>query len=175
MGNQGVVSSICPQETVDQTSPVYGYRPAVAAIIDRLKSALISACVPRKLNVDPLTHEVPCLILVTLPPQPGESCLHPTCDAAKGLAVPDTDALAHFCASQQASHNGGRSVCALAQLPATMDCSSSMDPGWCYVEGGRSGCAQAISFSQVSPPPGSLTTLACIETNVSVVDGDGGP
>ncbi len=173
MGTQGVVSSICPQETADPTSPVYGYRPAVAAIIDRLKAALLQACLPRKLNVDACTQRVPCLILVTLPPRPGESCLNPTCDAKKGLTVPDADTLRHFCASQEAAQSD-RSVCVLAQLPPMMDCSNSPDPGWCYVEGGRTGCAQAIAFSSMSPPPGSLTTLACIETNVSVVDCDGG-
>jgi hypothetical protein len=92
-----------------------------------------------------------------------------------GSARPGRDANEHFCASQQqASSNGGQSVCQLAQLPATTDCSNSMNPGWCYVEGGRTGCAQAISFSQASPPPGSLTTLACIETNMSVIDSDAG-
>src|SRR6202012_1426010 len=37
---QGIVASICPQETRDTSSPVYGYRPAVALLVDRLKTAL---------------------------------------------------------------------------------------------------------------------------------------
>src|SRR5258708_8335303 len=43
MGTQGVVSSICPPETADPTSPVFGYRPAVAAPIHRLMSPLLPA------------------------------------------------------------------------------------------------------------------------------------
>jgi hypothetical protein len=43
MGAQGIVSSICPIDVTDNAAgddPDYGYRPAVAAIIDRLKGAL---------------------------------------------------------------------------------------------------------------------------------------
>jgi hypothetical protein len=104
----------------------------------------------------------------------------------RGLTVPDADTLRLFCDSQENAYLGSggirnspgdpanQSVCVLKQLPPKVDCSASGNPGWCYVEGGNSGCAQAIVFSNGSPPPGSLTTLACIETSVSVV-GDGGP
>ena len=41
MGHQGIVSSLCPIDVADNTSgnsdPLYGYRPAVAVIIDRLE------------------------------------------------------------------------------------------------------------------------------------------
>jgi hypothetical protein len=186
MGNQGIVSSICPEETVDPMSPVFGYRPAVAAIIDRLKAALTNACLPRKLQVDATAGSVPCLILVSLAAKPGETCKAPTCDAALGLAVPDKDTLRVFCDNQEAEYIGrggtanapgdpaNQSVCVLKQLPPMTDCSGSLNHGWCYVEKGNTGCAQAIVFSSQTPPPGSLTTLACIETSVSVV-GDGGP
>jgi hypothetical protein len=43
LGNQGVVSSLCPIHTSDNASgddPLYGYRPAVNALIDRMKAAL---------------------------------------------------------------------------------------------------------------------------------------
>jgi hypothetical protein len=43
MGTQGIVSSICPTDVMDNATgndPNYGYRPAVAAIIDHLKGAL---------------------------------------------------------------------------------------------------------------------------------------
>jgi len=40
--NEGVVSSICPIHTVEGEAgdPLYGYRPAVSAIVDRLKQSL---------------------------------------------------------------------------------------------------------------------------------------
>jgi hypothetical protein len=43
LGNQGVVSSLCPIHTNDNATgddPLYGYRPAVNALINRLKTAL---------------------------------------------------------------------------------------------------------------------------------------
>ena len=43
MGTQGVVSSICPQHPADNAAgddPLYGYRPAMTAIIDRVKAGI---------------------------------------------------------------------------------------------------------------------------------------
>jgi hypothetical protein len=43
MGTQGVVSSICPQHGADNAAgddPLYGYRPAMTAIIDRVKAGI---------------------------------------------------------------------------------------------------------------------------------------
>ena len=43
MGTQGVVSSICPQHVADNASgddPLYGYRPAMTAIIDHVKAGI---------------------------------------------------------------------------------------------------------------------------------------
>ncbi len=45
MGQQGIVSSLCPIHVTDMSAdgtsdPLYGYRPAATAIIDRLKVAL---------------------------------------------------------------------------------------------------------------------------------------
>jgi len=39
LGAQGVVASVCPR-TLDATSPDYGYRPAVRALIDRARKNL---------------------------------------------------------------------------------------------------------------------------------------
>ena len=40
--NEGVISSICPIHTVEGEAgdPLYGYRPAVSAIVERLKQSL---------------------------------------------------------------------------------------------------------------------------------------
>jgi hypothetical protein len=197
MGAQGIVSSICPAVVTDNAAgndPNYGYRPAVAAIIDRLKAALSSACLPRKL--DPAADgSVPCLVLVTMPAGAG-SCMNPTCPPNTGLTVPDKAVLESFCASAESNYGGEKgapgdpalqSVCQLTQLvrgeAAASDfdpngsCAQSPDKGWCYVEGaGAKGCSQAIAFANGSPPSGSLTNLSCFEENVTVVAGaDGGP
>jgi hypothetical protein len=196
MGAQGIVSSICPQDVTDNAAgnlPTYGYRPAVAAIIDRLKAALSNACLPRKLTPES-DGSVECLVLVTLPGM--GSCTKPTCPPNSGLTVPNQTVLDTFCAAQEGIYQGQKgvlgdpalqSVCQLTQLvkgqaaAADFDnngsCGGSAEKGWCYVEGaGANGCSQAIVFAQGSPPAGSLTSLSCIESKVTVVGGpDGGP
>src|SRR6185437_3987831 len=59
MQDQGIVASICPKQISDPTLPDYGYRPAVAAILDRLKLALHALCFPKSLNHD-ASGEVAC-------------------------------------------------------------------------------------------------------------------
>jgi hypothetical protein len=40
LGSQGVVGSICPAQITDPTKPDYAYRPAVKALIDRIKPVI---------------------------------------------------------------------------------------------------------------------------------------
>jgi hypothetical protein len=58
--DNAIVASICPKIT-DQGNPDFGYNPAVAAIIDRLKEALQGRCLPRALNVE--NGVVPCAVV----------------------------------------------------------------------------------------------------------------
>ena len=128
MGDKGIVSSICPIDVVDNAAgndSLYGYRPAVAAIIDRLKGVLTHACLPSKIGVAP-DGSVPCAVLVTLPG--AGSCSNPTCPTGAGLTVPPKDVLDDFCASQEAIYPGQKgapgdpalqSVCQLTQLTAS--------------------------------------------------------
>lgn len=58
-----IVASICPKDLAsDSTSPGYGYNPAVAALIERLKAHLGGTCLPRPLNVQS-NGEVPCNVI----------------------------------------------------------------------------------------------------------------
>jgi hypothetical protein len=141
-GNQGIVSSLCPIHVSDNSGgndPLYGYRPAVNAIIDRLKASLSNTCLPQKLTPD-TSGNVPCLILVQLPAQgPPGSCANPgaACnnmlgllgpgDIAPGQTVPtlSTDILNKFCQSQEAAYTGPQGMtgdpdlyptCAIQQL-----------------------------------------------------------
>ncbi len=61
MQNQGIFASICPQQLDNVDAANYGYRPAVGAIIDRLKQELGGQCLPRKLPV--VKGQVPCLVI----------------------------------------------------------------------------------------------------------------
>jgi hypothetical protein len=97
MADQGIVASLCPR-SLDATNnnPNYGYRPAVKVIVDRLKNALASQCLPQELTAN-TCGDVPCLILETLPnPGPETDC------AVHGLAVPDPIVLAKFREQQRA-------------------------------------------------------------------------
>ncbi len=62
VGMNGIVGSICPKQLDDPSKSDYGYRPAIGAIIDRLKVALGGQCLPRTLVPDKEGH-VPCLII----------------------------------------------------------------------------------------------------------------
>jgi hypothetical protein len=190
-GDQGIVSSLCPIHTHyvgGPTDPLYGYRPAANAIVNRLKNSLSVQCLPQKLNTDPMTGKVSCLIIVTLSKAGDES----VCTSVAGLQPIDPNVLANFRAVQEAVWNqqGGTNsglpnpstlpVCQLQELtpqlnPMDFDqtgCIGSPDPGWCYVEGAAAGsCPQQIIFTNGEPPPGSTVSLQCIEQTNAAVDG----
>src|SRR5690606_10679277 len=60
-----IVASICPKHPVgsDPSNPNVGYNPAVGAIVDRLSEALKGSCLPRQLDVDEETGNVPCSVV----------------------------------------------------------------------------------------------------------------
>src|SRR5262249_47996170 len=139
MGKQGILSSLCPIHVHEMGTgdPLYGYRPAVKAIIDRLKNSLSNQCLPQKLTLPQGETHYPCLILVQLPQAgPAGSCAHPgsACDPGQGLVGPGSsvdypqDIWDKFCQSQKDAWKaaGGMNsgapdpdtvpVCALQQL-----------------------------------------------------------
>lgn len=169
MGTQGIVASICPIHVSDQMAgndPLYGYRPAVASIGDRMRHGLGFPCLPSPLPAAP-GGGVQCSAYVTLPLNAGGTCRTPVCDGSLGLSLPDSTVLDLLCSSSAA----GQSICELRQLnpvanPVDFDpsgsCAGSMDPGWCYVEGsGSAGCAQSIAFAAGSRAPGSTVNVIC--------------
>jgi hypothetical protein len=177
MADQGIVASLCPR-TLDQASDDYGYRPAVRAIVDRLKSALANQCLPQRLIPDATSNEVPCLILMTLTDAPGDES---KCNAALGQSVPDPIILQKFRDQQAVEYKaaGGPSsgpdpktfaVCQLNQLvvPSGQTCGNDAKAGWCYVqnENGTTpagNCSQAIVFTAAGQPAGAKISLQCIE------------
>jgi hypothetical protein len=186
-GVQGIVSSLCPIHTSyvsGQSDPLYGYRPAVNAIVNRLKISLNVQCLPQKLtqqaSTDPMVSgTVPCLLLVTLPK------VGAACDGALGLGPPDAGIVARFKAAEYAAWSEGSglpdprtlTVCQLTQLlPASFGpdgtCTASTQPGWCYVER-QAGptCAQQILFTQGVPPPSATVHLQCFEHASSAIGG----
>jgi hypothetical protein len=183
MGQQGIVSSLCPIHTNDNAAgndPEYGYRPAVNAIVNRLKSALGSQCVPKL--VANAQGQVPCLVLVTFGPTAAGPSSSTTCSQySSTYANVDPTVLANFQAVQHAqAGDSGQGVdlskyptCQLnqASVPPGENCATyGNTPGWCYVTGagvtGGSTCSQAISYSSTDlVPNGATINLQCISTN----------
>ncbi len=191
MGTQGILSSICPIHVSDNATmddPLYGYRPAVAVIVDRLKAALSNQCLPEKLT--PATDgSIPCLILEALP-NPTDTC------AQYGFSsMVDAQSAAQFKASIQAGESSaivnvqGKDIAlnAICKVPALTQasqptdfspvmngsetCKAGTDPGWCYVTGAAAGtCTQAIVFTPTGTVPGAQVSLQCIE-NAAASDG----
>ena len=161
LGDQGIAASLCPIQLTNQDAADYGYRPAVASIIDRLKNALTTQCLPQRLrpanacNVDADCAEgekcgadkicassgvtnVPCLVLAQL--DPNDSCDH------YGLKEPPADILQVFRDQQRAESgniggDGGLDlsklpVCEIPQSPVAKGdtCVNSTQRVWCYVE-----------------------------------------
>jgi hypothetical protein len=153
--------------------PVFGYRPAVNSIINRLKKALTAACLPEPLQPVAGTCTdatgtatagscVQCLILVTLPPK-----VNQTCTAHPGFSDPSAETKQNF--QEQQGDAGIGTVCQVDQIPYVgTSCQTSTTPGWCYVTvGAGAGCAQSIVFSgsgtTATLPPGSEVSLQCLE------------
>jgi hypothetical protein len=189
LGQFGIVSSLCPIHPVasSSTDPLYGYRPAVNAIVDRLKWVFEVSCNVPTLATDSSTGLVSqCVVLATF--NDGST----TC-AAAGPGYSDvTSGLADF---KQAQHNnwvaaGGPAMgtpdpstmltCQLNEIPppswpAPADsswCTGVSDrQGWCYVENASGGpstatCLQQILFAGGGPPKNAALTLSCAGSGI---------
>jgi hypothetical protein len=91
-----IVASICPKTLANPGAASYGYNPAVAAIIDRLKEALRGKCLPRKLiaETDPDSADVgkvPCAVVEASVPPVGTACVcdDPINKPGRNAASPD--------------------------------------------------------------------------------------
>jgi hypothetical protein len=180
-GVQGIVSSVCPIHTTKSgsTDPLYGYRPAVNAIVNRLKKSLSVPCLAQKLSTNPTTGKASCLVIVNLS-KPGDNSV---CTSVAGLQPLDPTVNQNFRAAEEAVWNqqGGTNsglpdpatlpLCQLQELTPQLNmkdfdssgsCVGSPDPGWCYVEGQAAGpCPQQIIFTNGEPPPGATVILMC--------------
>ena len=68
IGAQGIVASICPSNTTHPENPKdYGYRPAIEALVERLRGALRYRCLPRPLAIAG-DGSVPCVVLEAFAP-----------------------------------------------------------------------------------------------------------
>jgi hypothetical protein len=146
-GDNAIVASICARNLRDPAAQDYGYRPAVDAIVDRLKGAFVGRCLPRKLAPDAKTGEIPCSIVEARPEAGGD------CNAAQGRSTPTTEIAAAVRARMtEKGICGGTSsgpacsaftLCEIAPLNSTAEDPTQachhdgvVEPkaGWCYVD-----------------------------------------
>ncbi|KYF94492.1 hypothetical protein BE20_00710 [Sorangium cellulosum] len=127
----------------------YGYRPAIGAIIDRLKTVLGGQCLPRTLTPD-ADKQVSCLILEARNSQ--GQC---NCDPATGRATVPQDATRYAAVEEVlaldiAKVSGWDCVCEIQQLEGANpgepahECRNNVNDnvesggqpvhGWCYVD-----------------------------------------
>jgi len=148
LGSQGIVASVCPAQLTDETEAAtdFGYRPAIGAIIDRLKTALGGQCLPRTLVPD-AEGNVPCLILEARNSQGACSCdpakaradIPPDSDKFKAVKVAQEDPLAAkagwdcFCEITQTAGTD-RAACQDNASTPTTDAQGNLVNGWCYVD-----------------------------------------
>ncbi len=173
LGKNGIVASICPEDTRD-ASPAnarYGYRPAVRSIADQLGKLIGVQCLPRSLEPDE-TGRAPCLVLEVMT---GETGSDDACDRPDhGLKRADPNVLRAFRSAQAAEHNdlSHAPICEKVQLtpPAGTRCTDDSRAGFCYTRGQealratRQQCPEAIVFSKSGQPaPGHTTYMQCIE------------
>jgi hypothetical protein len=148
MQGQGIVASICPQQVSDSTQPNFGYRPAVGAIIERLKKALGGQCLPRTLTPDS-SGQVSCIILEAQVSADAAKCNE--CNTSAREQVPANNKPAIAAASYPANPEGNpkwNCFCEIEQTIGTDLTACQTDTsnvvvnmtdgknvnGWCYVD-----------------------------------------
>jgi hypothetical protein len=102
-GANSIVASICARNVTDATASDFGYRPAIAAIVDRLKEQLGNRCLPRSLNTNPADGTVACNLVETIPRPETGTCV---CDPVIARRAPD-EVLDSVVRSQLANQEGG--------------------------------------------------------------------
>jgi hypothetical protein len=132
-GNNAIVASICAKNLTDNTRQDYGYRPAVDAIVDRLKEALTGKCLPRTLTPD-ASGNIPCSIIEVRP----ENCLGTgRVPAPAAVIEPVLTRLREtkICDAPAKPACTSLSLCEIVQAgPTCHKNQSPTDTGWCYVD-----------------------------------------
>ena len=145
---QGIVASVCPKHldmgNGGEVPADYGYRPAVGAIVDRLKSKLRPACLPRPLHPDE-EGQVTCLILEARTTE-GGACECDPSQARQPVAPEHQPAVNEALNDVYAAEAGWNCFCEVPQLRGDALDACRTDPGkvpqvngdavdgWCYVD-----------------------------------------
>lgn len=149
-GENSIVASICARNVDDAAQPDFGYRPAITALVDRLKEKLGDRCLPRQLTPE-ADGTVACSLVETRPATP--DC---QCDPARARRAPNASIRERVLAQLRSAPDGlcgsadpecqSACLCEVLQVHQVpgQDASSlercQDDPsaqagieGWCYV------------------------------------------
>ncbi|MBI5538261.1 MAG: hypothetical protein HY898_36400 [Deltaproteobacteria bacterium] len=142
---QAIAASVCPANTVDSAASDYGYRPAVAAMVDRFRSVLAGTCWAEQLapNFD---GSVSMNVLeATRLPEGASQCT--PCEQQAFRTTPDAAALSALQKDPSYIESDLKCACVIPQVPvgdAMKACLESTDDnvkvngtlvnGWCYLD-----------------------------------------
>jgi hypothetical protein len=142
LGNRAIVASVCPQQATNREVANYGYRAAIGALVDQLKTKINGPCLPRTLNRD-MEGNVNCLLI-----EAKNSAGMCNCDPAQArLNVSEAHLSAIDLAKERSSGNDWDCFCEIPQLvgeelhqcqndvsdaPVTQS-GDSID-GYCYID-----------------------------------------
>ncbi len=202
-GANSIVASICPKNVQAMGNaaqdPDYGYNPAVGAIIERLKEALVATCLPRPLVAE--NNEVPCTVVEAYIPNDGQCVCSANGRAAlegdkakvRGAVEDELIALS-LCGGDTHVSCGKYCMCEIQQFTgqALQTCQNQVNDdgsiyGYCYVDPDNgqgspdlvADCPdtqrQIIRFmGDDVPRTGALGFIACLGASVSAGAGDAG-
>jgi hypothetical protein len=182
MDTQAIVASVCPSNMSNTAAADFGYRPAIGAIVDRLKAALQGTCWNQELQIDS-EGKVPCVVL--------EATKGDVDAAGNALCAPCVDGRTEASDQQKKAletdpvykENQLNCVCQINQATPGPDLQACVSQevvtgvkGWCYIDPSQEGshnldivasCPPAnkrlIRFvGDNVPVAGSLTFLQCV-------------
>ena len=140
VGGQGIVASVCPPQLVDDSLFDFGYRPAVGALVEQLKTVLGGRCLGRAL---PLTSagQADCTVVEALA-APGCACPGP-----RGQMDPGDPIVQAIKQDPLYASAGWNCFCRVRQLTGDDLAACQYDPnsppvngsgqpvhGWCYID-----------------------------------------
>ena len=148
VGGQGIVGSVCPAQLNAPSDSDFGYRPAIGAIIDRLKQALGGQCLSRTLTADE-KGQVPCLIIEASKIDESSASCNCAKDGRKELAAEEENAAEAIKLDNPAA--GYNCFCAITQLENEKSVTGASDCKAKYDQAGYDLCA-----CQYTPPTGAV-------------------
>jgi hypothetical protein len=148
IGEQGIVASICPADVSE------GYRPAIEAVLDRIRVPLRGRCLPRQIAVRE-DGSIPCAVLEVFTPEDGGQC------ACNDPRFPGRSPLADDLRASERVASLGGCPCQMRELQgeekaACLKNTNTGSPinGWCYVDPQQSGDAAQCPLVENCPATG---------------------